>query len=69
MDFNDMCAKIPDTDARMATINVADGCFMAKKWFDEHGVKYTAADLLRWSKMVTELRDFVSLTDWDDVDD
>lgn len=61
--FDDMCANIPDYDARMATIYVADGCYMAKLWFEQYGVTYTAADLLRWAEMVEALKEREGIND------
>ena len=37
---------------KMANIAVADTMDMGRLWFEDHGVQFTAADLLRYAEMV-----------------
>jgi len=55
--FDALCSAMPDDDDQLATINVADGCYMGMLWFASYGVKYTAADLLKFSQLVMDCKE------------
>ena len=53
--FDTMLKTTNNSIFKGANIDVADSMYMAKIWFDEQGISFTAADLLEYAKQVNTL--------------